>query len=31
VHVTLSWLFMVFVAYLPTHALLKQVFRPKPS
>ncbi len=28
VHVTLSWLFMVVVAYLPTHALLKRVFRP---
>ena len=30
VHITLSWLFMVGVAYLPTHVLLKHVFRPKP-
>jgi hypothetical protein len=30
-HVILSWLFMVVVAYLPTHAVLKKVFRPKQS
>lgn len=28
VHIILSWLFMVFVAYLPTHVLLKRIFRP---
>ncbi|HEV3482036.1 MAG TPA: hypothetical protein VGR97_06860 [Candidatus Acidoferrales bacterium] len=28
VHVTLSWLFMVVVAYLPTHALIKHYLRP---
>jgi len=27
VHVAASWLFMVVVAYLPTHAVLKRVFR----
>jgi len=31
VHLILSWLFMVVVAYLPTHAVLKRVFRPKRS
>jgi hypothetical protein len=28
VHVILSWLFMVVVAYLPIHLLLKRAFRP---
>lgn len=28
VHVIVSWLFMVFVAYLPVHVLLKRAFRP---
>jgi hypothetical protein len=31
VHLILSWLFMVFVAYLPIHVLLKHIFRPAQS
>ena len=27
IHVVISWLFMVFVVYLPTHLLLKRLFR----
>ena len=31
IHVVISWLFMVFVVYLPTHLLLKKLFRPTPQ
>ena len=31
VHVILSWLFMVVVAYLPIHVLLKRTFRPSSN
>jgi hypothetical protein len=27
-HVLISWIFMVFVVYLPTHLLLRKLFRP---
>jgi hypothetical protein len=31
IHVLISWLFMVVVVYLPTHLLLKRLFRPPQS
>lgn len=31
IHVLISWLFMAFVVYLPTHLLLKKLFRRVPT